>query len=111
MAISQTDEMKQMREWLTKRDFDPGDHSHAHKPMPGMVNSRQLAKLKAAKGADFDRLFLRYMTQHHNGALTMVDQLKADGGGGETDIGVFTNHVYADQSIEIGRMQELLEKL
>jgi uncharacterized protein (DUF305 family) len=111
MSISQTDEMKQMREWLTKRDFDPGDHSHAHKPMPGMVNSRQLAKLKAAKGADFDRLFLRYMTQHHNGALIMVDQLKADGGGGETDIGVFTNHVYADQSIEIGRMQELLNKL
>lgn len=111
MAISQTDEMKQMREWLTKRDIDPGDHSHAHKPMPGMVNSRQLAKLKAAKGATFDRLFLRYMTQHHNGALTMVNELKENGGGGEPEIGVFTNHVYADQSIEIGRMQELLAKL
>lgn len=111
MAISQTDEMKQMREWLTKRDIDPGDHSHAHKPMPGMVNSRQLAKLKAAKGAAFDRLFLRYMTQHHNGALTMVNELKENGGGGEPEIGVFTNHVYADQSIEIGRMQELLAKL
>ncbi len=111
MAISQTDEMKQMREWLTKRDIDPGDHSHAHKPMPGMVNSRQLAKLKTAKGADFDRLFLRYMTQHHNGALTMVTQLQEDGGGSEADISVFTNHVYADQSIEIGRMHELLAKL
>jgi uncharacterized protein (DUF305 family) len=111
MAISQTDEMKQMREWLTKRDIDPGDHSHAHKPMPGMVNSRQLAKLKAARGKTFDRLFLRYMTQHHNGALTMVTELKDGGGGGEPEISVFTNHVYADQSIEIGRMQELLAEL
>ena len=33
------------------------------------------AKLKAAKGVEFDRLFLRYMTQHHQGALTMVQQL------------------------------------
>jgi uncharacterized protein (DUF305 family) len=111
MAISQTDEMKQMREWLTKRDIDPGDHSHAHKPMPGMVNSRQLAKLKAAKGAEFDRLFLRYMTQHHNGALTMVTALQDDGGGNEVEISVFTNHVYADQSIEIKRMEQLLAKL
>ena len=111
MAASQTDEMKLMRDWLIARDIDPGDHSHAHKPMPGMVNSRQLAKLKNAKGAAFDRLFLRYMTQHHNGALQMVTELKEQGGGGEPEISVFTNHVYADQSIEIGRMHELRAKL
>ena len=51
------------------------------------------------------------MTQHHQGALTMVSELKENGGGGEPEIGVFTNHVYADQSIEIGRMQELLAEL
>ena len=51
MAVSQTDEMQLMREWLTERDIDPGDHSHAHKPMPGMINSRQLAKLKEAQAA------------------------------------------------------------
>jgi uncharacterized protein (DUF305 family) len=111
MAVSQTDEMALMRNWLEARGIDPADHSHRHTPMPGMLNSRQLAKLKAANGAEFDRLFLRYMTQHHQGALTMVTQLKDNGGGAETELSVFTGHVYADQSIEIGRMQELLRGL
>ena len=59
----------------------------------------------------FDRLFLRYMTQHHQGALTMVQQLVDDGGGGETEIGQFILHVDSDQSIEIQRMAELAGKL
>ena len=79
--------------------------------MPGMVNSRQLAKLKAAKGVEFDRLFLRYMTQHHQGALTMVQQLVDKGGGAESEIGQFILHVDSDQSIEIQRMAELAKKL
>jgi uncharacterized protein (DUF305 family) len=49
------------------------------------------------------------MTRHHRGALTMVAQLDAAGGGLEPEIGVFTRHVEADQAIEIGRMRELLQ--
>jgi uncharacterized protein (DUF305 family) len=111
IEVSQGDEMNLMRNWLKKRGVDPNDHSHRHKPMPGMVNSRQLAKLKAAKGVKFDRLFLRYMTQHHQGALTMVQQLVDKGGGGESEIGQFILHVDSDQSIEIQRMAELADKL
>jgi uncharacterized protein (DUF305 family) len=111
MAVSQTDEMTLMRTWLETRGIDPADHSHRHTAMPGMLSSRQLAKLKAAEGQQFDRLFLRYMTQHHQGALTMVARLKDQGGGNEAEISVFTGHVYADQSIEIGRMQQVLKGL
>ena len=75
--------------------------------MPGMLNSRQLDRLKTAKGREFDRLFLRYMTQHHRGALTMVASSR-EGGGAEAEIGAFTRHVDADQQIEIQRMRELL---
>ena len=111
IEVSQGDEMNLMRDWLKRRDVDPNDHSHRHTAMPGMVNSRQLARLKAAKGVEFDRLFLRYMTQHHKGALTMVQQLVDDGGGGEVEIGQFILHVDSDQSIEIQRMAELAKKL
>ena len=58
-------------------------------------------KLEAAKGKAFDRLFLRYMTQHHQGALTMVQDLVEQGGGVETEIEQFILHVDSDQSIEI----------
>jgi uncharacterized protein (DUF305 family) len=111
IAVSQQDEMKLMRDWLKKRGVDPSDHSHRHRKMPGMVNSRQLSKLKDARGREFDRLFLRYMTQHHQGALTMVQELYEKGGGNEVEIGQFVLHVDADQSIEIERMQQLAKGL
>jgi uncharacterized protein (DUF305 family) len=111
MAVSQQDEMLLMRSWLEKRGVDPDDHSHRHRAMPGMVNARQLAKLKNARGKAFDRLFLRYMTQHHQGALTMVQELVDDGGGAEPEIEQFILHVDSDQSIEIARMAELLKTL
>jgi uncharacterized protein (DUF305 family) len=111
IEVSQGDEMNLMRTWLEKRGVDPNDHSHMHKAMPGMVNSRQLRRLKEAKGVEFDRLFLRYMTQHHQGALTMVQQLVDKGGGSEVEIGQFILHVDADQSIEIKRMAEMAKKL
>ena len=111
IEVSQSDEMALMQRWLKKRGVDPTDHSHMHKAMPGMVNSRQLRRLKEAKGIEFDRLFLRYMTQHHQGALTMVQDLVTKGGGSETEIGQFILHVDSDQSIEIKRMAELAKNL
>ena len=72
-----------------------------------MLTSGQLGRLFNTDGRAFDRLFLRYMTHHHQGALTMVRQLRAQGGGAEPEIGVFTGHVEADQHIEILRMREL----
>lgn len=111
MSVSQADEMELMRNWLKQRDVDPNDHSHEHRAMPGMVNSRQLAKLKAARGKAFDRLFLRYMTQHHAGALQMIQELYDKGGGGEAEIGQFVLHVDSDQTIEIEKMAELAKKL
>lgn len=111
IEVSQQDEMQLMRDWLSKRGVDPDDHTHKHRAMPGMLTSRQLSKLKAARGKKFDRLFLRYMTQHHMGALTMVKELYDKGGGQEAEIGQFVMHVDSDQSIEIQRMAELLRDL
>jgi uncharacterized protein (DUF305 family) len=111
MELAQQAEIDQMWTWLEARGVDPADHSHKHAAMPGMLNSRQLERLKRADGAPFDELFLRYMTIHHRGALTMVRQLLDDGGGAEPEIDAFTRHVDADQAIEIQRMQRLLKGL
>jgi uncharacterized protein (DUF305 family) len=115
MRLSQETEIEQINGWLRARGVkprDPGDHGgHDHGSgedlPPGMLTSRQLGQLFNADGRRFDRMFLRFMTFHHLGALTMVQELREAGGGAETEIGVFTNHVEADQGIEIARMREL----
>ena len=98
-----------MRSWLEKRKVDPDDHSHMHASMPGMLTTAQLRQARRPReGKAFDRLFLRYMTQHHQGALTMVQDLVDNGGGVETEIEQFILHVDSDQRIEIERMQQML---
>jgi uncharacterized protein (DUF305 family) len=111
MAVSQADEITLMRAWLEKHGMNPDDHSHMHSAMPGMLTTRQLHRLRDADGRAFDRLFLRYMTRHHQGALTMVQDLVDRGGGAEAEIEQFILHVGSDQTIEIERMQQLLTAL
>jgi uncharacterized protein (DUF305 family) len=73
--------------------------------MPGMLSDAQLKELEAARGADYDRLFLTYMILHHRGAVTMVKQLfTADGAGQDETVFKFANDVEVDQSTEIKRM-------
>jgi uncharacterized protein (DUF305 family) len=112
IAVSQADEINMMRGWLTKRRQElPSEHAH-HMPggmMPGMLSDEQMAELAAAKGETFDRLFLKYMIQHHEGALSMVDDLfKTPGAGQEGDINAFAADVDADQRMEIDRMRAML---
>ena len=76
-----------------------------------MLTAAELDRLEAASGRRFDRLFLRSMLRHHQGALLMVEQLQTEGGGQEPQISNFTNHVVADQGVEISRMRELLDAI
>ena len=114
--ISQRDEIRMMQEWLAARVEDvPGlDHHHrpGAMPMPGMLTAEQMSRLLAARGAEFDRLFLRFMIQHHNGALTMVnDLLSSPGAGQETTIAAFIADVVADQRAEMDRMAAMLRDM
>jgi uncharacterized protein (DUF305 family) len=83
-----------------------------HAPlMPGMLTPEQLAQLDRARGPEFDRLFLTFMIQHHQGAITMVNQLFGQGAGEQETVYRFAADVYADQSTEIARMQKMLAAL
>jgi uncharacterized protein (DUF305 family) len=116
IEVSQADEIEMMRQWLESRGADgPAEHAH-HAPgaplMPGMLTPEQMQRLAAARGPDFDKLFLEYMIRHHEGALVMVKQLFATPGGGqESDIHAFASDVDADQRMEIGRMVGMLKEL
>ena len=115
IQVSQEDEMNMMRKWLEVRgEKIPGPHAH-HEPggfMPGMLTPEEMAQLAAAKGKEFDRLFLQGMIKHHGGALTMVDELfKSPGAGQDGDIFAFASDVDADQRMEMERMYMMLKGL
>jgi uncharacterized protein (DUF305 family) len=112
ISLSQEDEIKMMRHWLEVRGAPlPSEHAH-HMPggmMPGMLTPQEMERLAAAKGPEFDKLFLEGMIKHHEGALTMVKELFSTAGAGqESDIFAFATDVEADQQMEIDRMADML---
>lgn len=121
ISSSQTDEMNFMKRWLVVRGQQvsmampgmPGmDMSGAPMAaMPGMLTANQMEALRRAKGAEFDRLFLSGMIQHHNGALTMVKQLfGSPGAGQDADLFQFATDADNSQRAEISIMQGMLEE-
>ncbi len=121
ISSSQSDEMLFMKRWLVAREEPismamPGmpdmDMSGAPMPsMPGMLTAAQMETLGKARGADFDRLFLQGMIQHHGGALSMVkDLFGTPGAGQDADLFNFATDVDNTQRAEIRIMQGILEK-
>jgi uncharacterized protein (DUF305 family) len=110
---SQQAEIRMMQEWLRANgQFAPDTSSWRQMTMPGMLTAEQLAKLDTAKGAAFDRFFLTFMIQHHEGALKMVKDLFATPRAGQdVDVSVFANDVQTVQTAEIGTMYQMLNNL
>jgi uncharacterized protein (DUF305 family) len=114
--VSQQDEIKMMQEWLQARgQANPGEHAHHMEGaalMPGMLTPEEMTRLAAAKGTEFERLFLQGMIKHHAGALFMVKELFAQPGAGqESEIFAFASDVDADQRMEIRRMEIMLKEI
>ena len=79
-------------------------------PMPGMLTPSQMTALRAAHGAEFDRLFLTGMIQHHNGALIMVkDLFSTPGAGQDADLFNFATDADNTQRAEIKSCRIMLE--
>jgi uncharacterized protein (DUF305 family) len=121
ISLSQSDEIKFMKRWLTARGEPvsmamPGmsDMDKSGKPMqamPGMLTPEQMSALRAARGADFDRQFLSGMIQHHKGALVMVNKLfSAPGAGQDAELFDFATDVDNGQRAEIRIMENMLKE-
>ncbi|HEX6053051.1 MAG TPA: DUF305 domain-containing protein [Gemmatimonadaceae bacterium] len=110
---SQVAEIRIMQQWLLSNgQVAPDTSSWRTMKMAGMLTEEQLAELGAAKGVEFDRLFLEYMILHHEGALQMVKDLFATPRAGqEVDVNVFANDVVTVQTAEIGAMRQMLSQL
>lgn len=116
IELSQQDEIQMMQDWLKVRGQtlpDPhAHHQHGATLMPGMLTMEEMARLQAAKGVEFDRLFLEGMIKHHGGALVMVRDLFATPRAGQDgDIFAFASDVEADQQMEMDRMGAMLREL
>lgn len=122
IIVAQRDEIAMLQSWLRKRNQPVPDTLATHMRMtmngvehdmlmPGMVSDDEMAQLERARGPAFDRLFLTFMIRHHEGAITMVDQLFASyGAAQDEDVFRFASDVYADQTTEIDFMQKMLER-
>lgn len=113
ISLSQDDEMAMMRDWLTERNqsVPAADAHHAHDAelMPGMATPEDMARLEAATGPEFDRIFLELMIKHHSGAVEMVETLLDQPGSAQDSVlFAFTSDVTADQTSEIERMDAML---
>jgi uncharacterized protein (DUF305 family) len=117
---AQQDEIATMQRWLRDRhqpvpEPDPagvkmmmGGAEHVML-MPGMLTENQMRELDAARGPNFDRLFLSFMIQHHQGAIAMVRQLFDSPGAAREDLAFkLASDVNVDQTTEVARMQRML---
>lgn len=125
---AQKDEIATMQQWLRDRNQPVpqieieglnltidgmGHHHHSgHMNMPGMLSQDQLDELSNTHDSDFNKLFLRYMIEHHAGAVTMVETLfSTDGAAQEEEAFRLASDIQVDQITEIERMQQMLDKL
>ncbi|HEX8128187.1 MAG TPA: DUF305 domain-containing protein [Pyrinomonadaceae bacterium] len=122
ISHTQADEIEFMKRWLEARgepispkhempgmDMPGHDMSSHHMLMPGMLTPKQMDALRKAKGAEFDRLFLKGMIQHHDGALIMVkDLFDTAGAGQDAELFNFATDVDSGQRAEIRIMQTML---
>ena len=119
---AQTDEIDLMQAWLRDRgrhapevEIDGLELLVDGRPAPrmhGMLTPEQLRRLDEARGLEWDRLFLQYMIQHHEGAVMMVTELFATDGAANDDLTFkLASDIQVDQITEIRRMKLMLEEM
>ena len=121
----QQDEILTMQNWLRDRQQPVPEpraagmqmgtgHGHGGHDMlmPGMLTEAQMRQLEGSKGREFDRQFLTFMIQHHEGAVTMVKELLGTTGAAQDEMTFkLATDVNVDQTTEIARMKQMLEGL
>lgn len=105
ISAAQKPEIEAMEGWLKVNGGDGRATSHDHETMPGMATEAQLTELGTLDGEKFDQLFLKLMITHHEGAVTMATDVKAQGN--NILIEEMADDVIAQQTTEISRMRDL----
>ncbi len=109
IKAAQAPEIATMSGWLTawgRPTHMPATMGHG---MPGMVSAADMAKLRAASGREFDRLYATFMIAHHEGAIDMAETELADGT--NADAKALAQQIITSQRAEIAEMRTMLERL
>ncbi|MDQ4006596.1 MAG: DUF305 domain-containing protein [Actinomycetota bacterium] len=115
IADAQRAEIHEMAAWLENHGFDAPaaddleHHAHHGPLMPGMLTDTQMHRLAASQGRRFDRLFLRSMVAHHQGAIGMAGQAMDEGR--DVRISEVAADIAAGQTAEIRRLRDLLQTM
>jgi uncharacterized protein (DUF305 family) len=80
---------------------------HEGHSMSGMLSDSEMEKLAAAKGAEFDRLFLEGMIKHHEGAIDMAKEVVDSK---NQSVMKLAEWIVNAQALEIETMRSLLGK-
>jgi uncharacterized protein (DUF305 family) len=118
IKAAQDPEIQTMTQWLTtwgaptmmatpsNGGTDHGGMDMGGMTEAGMMSAEDMAALAKATGADFDTMWVQMMIAHHQGAITMAQQVA------ETttnpDVKAMADAIIAGQTTEITTMQNLL---
>ena len=95
-----------LKDWGTSTTMDSSGGMSGMGGMDGMMSDADMTTLKAAKGADFDKMWLTMMVEHHTGAISMAQSVTAKGK--NTDVRALAKMIIAGQQSEVVEMKSLL---
>jgi uncharacterized protein (DUF305 family) len=104
----QAAEIIQMKSWLREADAEAEMGHSMGDSMGGMLDDQELADLKAATGTNFDLLWLKGMTIHHDGALHMSTMIRD---ARNAEIKSFGENIVSAQTAQIEQMKIMIERL
>jgi len=112
IEAAQGPEIKTMTGWLKSWGEDVSmagmDGGNSSMDMPGLMSTADMNQLMAAKGADFDMMFLTMMISHHEGAIQMAKDEQSNGK--NPDAIALAKSIESAQTTEITKMQGMLQK-
>ena len=98
---AQAPEIEEMKSWGASSD------AHMGHMMDGMLSEDEMADLRMASGSEFDRLFLKGMIKHHEGAIDMAEMVVDSK---SADVATLAKAIIEAQRTEISTMKELLNR-
>ncbi|MCU0277537.1 MAG: DUF305 domain-containing protein [Candidatus Nanopelagicales bacterium] len=112
---AQGPEVETMTQWLQEweapmtmpsGDGDMGDMDMGGMGAAGMMSDAEMKMLATSRGAEFDQMWLQMMIAHHQGAITMAQQVLDTTNTAE--VTALAEDVVQAQQVEIETMQQLL---
>lgn len=105
------DQQKEIEELKSIREHVKADAPEAvNMKMPGMMMmDKEMAKMEAASGSDFDRHFLKTMTSHHKDAVKMSDAALKQAK--HAEVKTKAQEIHDKQKKEVSDMEMMLSKM